>query len=326
MLAAPMLLARPTRTRGHCDAGAAPRRAGAPRITQITGLALACALAPVPAALAAEPAPVAPAEPAEPAPALPPRGPSAAEPTTPAPRSLAGEPAASPNPPLLAAEPAGPAAPPAAAPPDPAPTTAPPRPSERRPRRRWALGVEGVALQIPPLRPRVATLDPRFLGASVTLGGVGAVGRVRVAPELALELAVRSGSLRYRSAGDLISQDLLLAELGALLFLARGDVGHFALDAGLGGLAHAIRYELADGRGGRQLAPAFTIRVGADLELLLGRVALTFSLRGYGVVTAAARTRASGSLFDGATDADRRAPLPRYQTYLLGSAGLLYRF
>src|SRR5690606_22449018 len=114
--------------------------------------------------------------------------------------------------------------------------SAPPslRLSERVPVRRWALGIEGVALQIPPLRPRVAGLDARYLGNSVTTGGVGALARWRVRPILALELAVRSGSLRYRSRGDLLSQDLLLAELGALLFLARGDVGHFALDAGVG--------------------------------------------------------------------------------------------
>lgn len=181
-------------------------------------------------------------------------------------------------------------------------------------------------MQIPPLRPRVAALDARYLGNSVTLGGVGALARVRLVPELALELAVRSGSLRYRSGDDLISQDLLLAELGALLFLARGDIGHFALDTGVGGLAHAIRYDLAGGLVGAQLVGAFSVRVGADLELLLRRVALTFSLRAHGVVTDPARTRARGPLFEGADPALRQAPLPRFQTYLLGSAGLLYRF
>jgi hypothetical protein len=204
------------------------------------------------------------------------------------------------------------------------PGEAPARPPARR--RRWALGLEGVGLQIPPLRPRVADLDPRYLGGSVTLGGVGAVGRVRVVPEIAIELAVRSGSVRYRSAGDLVSQDVLLAEIGALVFLARGEVGQFAFDAGVGGLAHSIRYELGSGQSGAQLAPAFSVRVGADLELLLGRFALTFSLRAHGVVTDAARTRATGPLFSGADESLRRAPLPRFQTYLLGSAGLLYRF
>lgn len=217
----------------------------------------------------------------------------------------------------------GPAPPPASAP-LPAPAEAEPRLSERRPRRRWSLGVEGVALQIPPLRPRVVDLDARYLGNTVTLGGVGALARLRLVPELALELAVRSGSVRYRSGGDLISQDLVLAELGALLFLARGDVGHFALDAGIGGLAHGIRYELEDGRVGAQLVGAFSVRVGADLELLLRRVAVTVSLRGHGIVTDTARTRALGPLFAGS--AHREAPLPTFQTYLLGSAGLLYRF
>ncbi|MFY0531347.1 hypothetical protein [Nannocystis pusilla] len=212
-----------------------------------------------------------------------------------------------------------------------APTPVPARPvyprlSERVPVRRWAIGVEGVGLQIPPLRPRVVDLDARYLGNSVAAGGVGALGRVRIRPPIALEVAVRSGSVRYRSENDLISQDLLLAEFGALLFLARGDIGHFALDAGVGGLAHAIRYELEGGRAGAQIVGAFTVRVGADLELLLGRIALTFSLRGYGVITDLARTRATGSLFAGESAALRQAPLPRHQTHLLGSAGVLYRF
>ena len=208
----------------------------------------------------------------------------------------------------------------------PAVGSAAPGPREAVPVRRWAIGVEGIGLQIPPLRPRIAGLDARYLGNSVTTGGVGALARVRVRPPIALELAGRTGSLRYRSAGDLISQDLLLAELGALLFLARGDIGHFALDAGVGGVAHAIRSDLEGGRAGAQLVGAFTVRAGADLELLLGRIGLTFSLRAHGVVTDVARTRASGPLFAGQPGALRRAPLPRYQTYLLGSAGLLYRF
>lgn len=241
-----------------------------------------------------------------------------------APAARAAEPAGPSEP--RAAEPAGPNEPRAASASPLAP--APPRPalSERRPLRRWSIGVEGVALQIPPLRPRIAELDPRFLGNSVTLGGAAALGRVRLAPEIALELAVRTGSLRYRSHQDVLAQDLLLAELGALLFLARGDIGHFAVDTGLGGLAHRIRYDLEGGRQGLQLAPAFLVRVGVDLELLLRRVALTFSLRAYGVVTDLARTRASGVLFEGTSQALRQAPLPRYQTYLLGAAGLLYRF
>lgn len=235
--------------------------------------------------------------------------------------------------PVLEALAAGPAGPPTSDPPTPgpaqgstAPRGRPARLSERRPTRRWALGIEGVALQIPPLRPRVAALDGRYLGASATLGGFGALARVRVVPEVALELAVRSGSLRYRSDGDLISQDLLLAELGVLLYLARGDVGHVAVDAGLGGLGHAIRYDLADGRAGRQLVGGASVHVGVDLELLLGRVALAFSLRSHGVVTDVGRTRATGPLFAGASTRDRQAPLPRFQTYLLGAVGLLYRF
>lgn len=277
-------------------AALAGARAAAPAARGVLALALAWTLTgPAHAAPAREGSPAAPASPAAPPASGPAAGPTVGAPAATAP---ANHRASSP----------------------------PPRLSERIPVRRWALGIEGVALQIPPLRPRIVDLDARYLGNSVTTGGVGALGRVRVRPQIALELAVRSGSLRYRSEGDLISQDLLLAEFGALLFLARGDIGHFALDTGVGGLAHAIRYELEGGRAGAQIVGAFTVRVGADLELLLGRIALTFSLRAYGVVTDLARTRASGPLFSGVSAALRQAPLPRYQTHLLGSAGLLYRF
>ena len=35
--------------------------------------------------------------------------------------------------------------------------------------RRFMLGIEGVGLQVPALRPRITAIDPRFLGRSVTL-------------------------------------------------------------------------------------------------------------------------------------------------------------
>lgn len=199
---------------------------------------------------------------------------------------------------------------------------------ERRPARvrRFMLGIEGLGLQVPALRPRITALDARYLGNSVTLGGVGLFGRWQVVPLVSLELGVRSGSLRYRSQGDVISQDMVLAEAGALLYLVRGAVGHLALDGGAGGLMHAIRYELQGRPDGSQIVAAAVIHVGADLELRLRRLAFTASLRAYGVISDVARTRTRGALFDGVSEALRRAPVAVYQTYLLGSVGIAYRF
>lgn len=192
--------------------------------------------------------------------------------------------------------------------------------------RRFLLGIEGVGIMAPALRPRITALDARYLGSSVTLGGVGVFARLQAVPRIGLELGVRSGSLRYRNKADVISQDMVLAELGVLLYLLRGKVGHFALDGGGGGLFHAIRYELAGRPSGTQIVGGGLVHVGADLELRLRRIAFTASLRALGVVTDVARTRARGELFAGADAALQRAPVAVFQTFLLGSVGIAYRF
>ncbi len=192
--------------------------------------------------------------------------------------------------------------------------------------RKFLLGIEGVGLQVPALRPKIVALDTRYLGPTVTLGGIGVLGRWQVAPIVALELGVRSGSLRYHSRGDVISQDMVLAEAGALLYLLRNTIGHLAIDGGAGGLVHAIRYELHDRPRGLQMVGAALIHVGADLEIRLHRIAFTASLRSYGVITDVARTRARGALFDGVPESLRRAPVAVFSTYLLGSVGIAYRF
>ena len=201
---------------------------------------------------------------------------------------------------------------------------------ERAPRapreRRFLLGIEGVGIMAPALRPRITSIDARYLGSSVTLGGVGVFGRFQAAPRIGLELGVRSGSLRYRNKADVISQDMVLAELGVLLYVLRGKVGHFAVDAGGGGLFHAIRYELAGRPSGTQIVGGGLLHVGADLELRLRRIAFTASLRALGVVSDVARTRARGALFEGVAEPLRRAPVAVFQTYLLGSVGIAYRF
>jgi hypothetical protein len=199
--------------------------------------------------------------------------------------------------------------------------------ADRPPRvRKFLLGVEGIGLQVPALRPKIAALDTRYLGPTVTLGGIGVIGRWQVVPLVALELAVRSGSLRYHTRGDVISQDMLLAEAGALLYLLRNSIGHLALDGGAGGLVHAIRYDLHDRPRGSQRVGAALIHVGVDLEVRLRRIAFTASLRSYGVISDVARTRAHGALFDGVPESQRRAPVAVFSTYLLGSVGIAYRF
>ncbi|MCB9570176.1 MAG: hypothetical protein H6710_23700 [Myxococcales bacterium] len=214
--------------------------------------------------------------------------------------------------------------------PEPAEADTPPTAAQVRARkpRRFLVGLEGVAILTPALRPRILGIDRRFLGETTTLGGVGVFGRWRAVDWLALDLAVRSGSIRFQGdeGGASIAEDVLLAEAGALLFLARGDIGHLAIDGGLGGLAHQISYTAADGTSGRQRVGAALFRVGLDIELLLTRLAFVISLRAHGVVTDRARTRVSGALFEGAPEALRQAPLPVFQTYVIGSAGVAYRF
>jgi len=192
--------------------------------------------------------------------------------------------------------------------------------------RKFLLGVEGMGLQVPGLQPKITKIDARYLGPTVTLAGIGLVGRWEVVPRVALELVVRSGSLRYHSRGDVISQDMVLAEAGALLYLLRNAVGHLAIDGGAGGLVHAIRYELHDRPRGSQRVGGATIHVGVDLEIRLRRIAFTASLRSLGVITDVARTRTRGALFDGVPESLRRAPVAVFQTYLLGSVGIAYRF
>ena len=194
--------------------------------------------------------------------------------------------------------------------------------------RAWALGVEGSILTTPALRTRVVYIDPRFVGRSTALGGLGVFGRYRPLSFIGFDANIRSGSLRMRSQDDdtTISTDQVLADVGALLYLGRGKVSQFALSSGLGGQFQRVRYELDSGLRGTQAFGAFTIRVGAEAEFLVGRVAFVLSFRTYGVVTPRANTRSSGGLFEGKTGEDTKAPVAAFQTYLAGSAGIAYRF
>jgi hypothetical protein len=193
--------------------------------------------------------------------------------------------------------------------------------------RRFMIGIGGVLMQAAPLRVRAVYLDPRDVGRSVALGGLGVFARFRPRPIVGVDLDVRSGSVRYRrSDADVsISQDQVIAELGGLLYLGRGDIAQFALSSGVGGMYQLVRYD-AFGSGGRQSYGSALIRVGAEAEFLLKRVAIVLSFRTYGVITPRDRVRNRGELLDGADEEARRAPVARFATMLVGTAGIAYRF
>ena len=197
--------------------------------------------------------------------------------------------------------------------------------------RRFMIGLEAVGLQAPALDTPIVDIDPRFVGETVAMGGLGAFGRWRIVPLVAIDLGVRSGSVRYRDdrggPETLISQDLLLAEAGLDLFVARGDVGHLGLEAGGGGMYNRIRYELGeDSERSTQSFGSGFVRAGVGAELLTRRVAFVFSLRVYGVMTDRDSAKNEGPAFDGLPNRSKRAAVPALQTFVVGSLGVAYRF
>jgi hypothetical protein len=192
--------------------------------------------------------------------------------------------------------------------------------------RRFMIGLEGVVMQTPPLRTDVVFLDPRFVGRGVAMGGLGLLGRFRPRPLVGFDVNVRSGSVRYRDREreDVFSHDSIGTDLGVLLYLGRGQVAQFAASAGMGGIYNRVRYELEQGPDGIQQWGSGFVRVGAEAEFLIKRVAFVMSLRSYGVFTVRSHVSNSGELFAGSDD--RRAPVPTLATHLVGSAGLAFRF
>lgn len=205
-------------------------------------------------------------------------------------------------------------------------TTSAPAQAPRAPKvRRWMVGIEATALQVPVLRPRHLTLDPRFTGGSTPLGGAGVFGRFRPTPLVAVDLAFRSGSGRYRddTTSDIISSLLLSSEASVFLYLARGDVAQFALEGGVGGIYNRAKYEVGDAEGIQAWGSGF-VRMGADAEFLVKRLAFVLALRGYGVFTDTSRVTNKGDMFSGHRQI--RAPVTTYQTYVSVTGGLAYRF
>ncbi len=207
-----------------------------------------------------------------------------------------------------------------------APPSDPPAASEPPPRR-FLVGLEGVGTQVPVPRTDVLRIDPRFSGDSGTLIGLGLVGRYRPIELISLEATLRSGSIRYRrEGGDTLLQDLVLADLGLVLWLARGKVGQFGLDAGWGGAFNQIRYTLGEDTSSQRYGSA-TFRVGADVELRGQRLAFIMALRGYGVLTDPRAVSSRGAAFEGAAaDDGARAPSAVFQAWVAGSLGIAYRF
>ncbi len=194
------------------------------------------------------------------------------------------------------------------------------------PARRFMIGIAGVLMQAAPLRPRLFYLDPRDVGRSVAMGGLGLFGRMRLRPLVGLELEVSSGSVRYgkNEGKTTMAQDQVLADLGLLLYLSRGDIFQLAFSGGLGGLGTVVRYETQRAKG-RQSFGAFAVRAGVDAEFLLKRVALILSFRAYGLAYGT-HTRTQGALFEDASGTEQRPPVPGFATMLLVTAGIAYRF
>jgi hypothetical protein len=161
------------------------------------------------------------------------------------------------------------------------------------------------------------------------MGGLGAFGRWRVVPLVGLDLGVRSGSVRYRDdspeAQIVVSHDLLIAEGGLSLFVARGDIGHLGLEAGGGGMFNLIRYDVGDERSTQRFGSGF-VRAGVGAELLTRRVAFLFALRVYGVMTDVGSAKNRGELFAGQPEQSRQAAVSPLQTFVVGSLGVAYRF
>ena len=191
--------------------------------------------------------------------------------------------------------------------------------------RKWMVGIEGVVMQAPPLRTEVVTIDARFVGRSVALGGLGVFGRYRPLSIVGFDLAIRSGSVRYGGRGDdsVTSQDQVMIDPGVMLYVGRGDVAQFAFSGGLGAMFTRIGYDLDNGPDGRQFFGSGLVRAGAEAEFIVKRVAFVLAFRTYGIFTDRSIVTNRGELFD---VTGRDAPVAAVQTVLVGSAGIAYRF
>jgi len=183
------------------------------------------------------------------------------------------------------------------------------------------IGLEGVVFSAPPVQPTALRIDPRYVGRSVALGGMGIFGRYRPISVIAVDVGVRSGSLRYnsRNSSNEMSQDQILADAAVLVYLARGQIAQFALSGGMGGMWNRIGYQVG-GENPRQTFGSVVFRVGGEAEFLLKRFAFTLSFRNYAILTPRSRVNNRG------LPGDTLAPVAKFQSALMGSVGIAFRF
>ena len=195
-----------------------------------------------------------------------------------------------------------------------------------RPTRRWSFGLQGVGMQVPVLDSPLARIDPRFVGRSVTMIGVGLQGRFTPVHLLSLEVGTWSGSVRYRD-GDRasVAHDVVLTDIGTVLWVWSSQAGRFGIDGGGGAGFNLARYDLQSGEGRQRWASGF-VRSGLDVEVLTRRVSFSFAVRFFGVMTDRRSVANRGEVLAGASGEAERAPVATFQTYVVGSAGVAYRF
>lgn len=193
--------------------------------------------------------------------------------------------------------------------------------------RRFSVGLGAVGFQVPTLRNPGTPIDRRFTGPSMSMVGLALFGRYAPVDAIALDLSIRSGGVRFRTEDEVpnvTAYDMIVGDVGVILFFLRGPIGRLGVDAGVGGIAHLARYDINE-RDSSQLWGSFAIRAGVDVELTARRVAFVVNVRGYGIVSTPDVVRSRGPLFE--TKAQPAlAPSPRLQTAISGSLGLAYRF
>lgn len=193
--------------------------------------------------------------------------------------------------------------------------------------RRFSVGLGAVGFQLPTLRNPGTPIDRRFTGPSMSMVGLALFGRFAPHDAIALELSVRSGGVRFRTDDEIpnvTAYDMIVGDIGVILFFLRGPIGRLGVDAGVGGVGHLARYDVNE-RDSSQLWGSFAVRAGVDVELTARRVAFVVNVRGYGLVSTPEIVTNTGPLFENKTR-PVLAPSAALQTAISGSLGIAYRF
>ncbi len=210
--------------------------------------------------------------------------------------------------------------------------TTPSNPSSRPPSmfqppddsRRVLLGLELVGMQVPTLVPGVVRIDPRGIGRSATMIGLGALLRVRVHRMISLDVSARSGTLRFRDQSDVVDHDRFMTEIGVLLDFVRTQSFRLGVDGGAGLSLDQIRYTI-DGDKSRQRWLTGLARIGLDIEFSTRRLSFLGAVRLVGAGATPSATANRGPLFRDETR-DAPAPIDPLQLWIVGVFGVAYRF